>query len=175
MKAISEAENEVDEHLFMAKKLTYIFEVLEQKGKERVEDGGVDIESSQSSQYTIDPSEEDLERISVPGDIDKMQSPDYYKTRVERAEERIEEEKVRRLNSSKDDYASALDKYVRAKEIYYAKRNQIKEIQTSSMSMKEDMALRKARWRQFRDFISEYSGIKFDQTRTYFGLGLCCW
>ncbi|KAG7347822.1 RecF/RecN/SMC N terminal domain containing protein [Nitzschia inconspicua] len=162
-KQIFAAEVEVEKHLMVAKKLTYIHQVVDQRRKER--DASDDnCESLQTSLCVMEPTDEDLEGIDVPGDLQQMQSPDYYKARVERAEDRIQEEKERRLNSSRDDYATALDKYVRAKEIFAAKREQIKEIHTSSSSMRSDMDVRKARWRQFRDFISDYSGIKFDET-----------
>jgi hypothetical protein len=163
-KQIEESESDVDSHLLTAKKLVYVLGVLEEKGKEREEHGDVDAEKTLSSQYY--PTDEDLERIAVPDDIEQMKPPEYYKTRVERAEERIEQEKKRRLNSTRDDYATAVNKYYRAKEVYVGRVKTIKEIHESSKRMKHDMVLRKTRWRQFRDFISDYSGLKFDETRT---------
>jgi hypothetical protein len=163
-KQIEEAETEVDTHLLTAKKLMYIWGVLEKQGKEHVQSGDGDAEKTQASPYH--PSEEDIERIPVPDDIEQMKPPDYYKTRMQRAEERIDQEKKRRLNSTRDDYATAVNKYYRAKEVYVGRVKTIKEIHESSKRMKDDMVLRKTRWRQFRDFISDYSGIKFDETRT---------
>lgn len=156
--------------MLVAKKLTYIMEVLSKKRTERNLDGDEgDVDNSQSLQYTTNPTDEDLEAIDVPDDLGEMHEPDYYRIRVDRAVERIEEERKRRLKGTRDDYATALDKCVRAKEIYSAKKAQLKEIRTSSRDMMEDMALRKNRWRQFRDFMSVYSGIKFDNIRKCLG------
>jgi hypothetical protein len=97
-----------------------------------------------------------------------MKESVYYQARVVKAVERMEEEKENALQGSRDDFATAMDKYVRAKEVYKAKLKQIEEIESTSAHMKADMDLRKARWRQFRDYISDYSGQKFDETRESF-------
>lgn len=159
-------EADVEEFLQKAKKLEYVFRVLEEKRKER-EENGDDINVEDNQTQSVEASEADLEGIDPPLDLHKLKDPDFYHSLVARAEQKIEDEKEKKLNGTRDDYATAMDKYVRAKEVYRAKIQQIQEIEITSSNMKEDMKVRKDRWRQFRDFISDYSGTKFDETREY--------
>ncbi len=165
---IYEAEKDAKASLKIAKVLQYNYMILDQRRKEREQQGEeFDLENSQNPLHNANPSDEEIESIGIPNDLNQLEKPEHYRIRVERAEEKIEEEKARRLNSRNDDLATAMEKYIRAKEVYVGKRNKIKEIHSAVTSMKEDMKLRQARWLQFREFISEYSGMKFDETRTY--------
>lgn len=168
-KGIVEARAAVESDLRNAKKLSYMHDMLAARRKERDEGkkGDMYAEESQVSQDECEPSDEVLASIPIPEGLDEMESSEYYEIRVNRAEEMIRQERKRTLNSSRDDLKTAIDKYVRAKEVFAAKMKQINEIEAASSRMKQDMALRQSRWRQFRDFISTYSGIKFDETRTY--------
>jgi hypothetical protein len=140
----------------------YIYEVVEERRKQREEDGGKLDENSRPD-YSQDPTAEELDNITIPSDLNGMHDHGYYKIRLERAEEKIEKEKKRRL-TNRDDEATAYNKYVRAKEIYKGKRDQIIEIESTSMQMKEDLEVRKNRWEEFRNYICDFAGTKFDET-----------
>jgi hypothetical protein len=140
--------------------------MLEQRRKQREESGRRMEGSQQSAQFSQDPTEEDLEEIGIPNDLHDLKDPEYYLTRIERAAQKIETEKQRRLANTMDDYATAMDKYVRAKEVYQAKENQLREINETCSRLRTDVKLRMDRWELFRDYISGYSGDRFDETRT---------
>ena len=153
--------------LHTARKIQYRYQALEAKRKERENEAEPELSQVE---VKVEPTEEELEEIDPPARarLDKLQGTEDYSYKIERAEELIEEEKQKALRGSRDDYASAMEKYVRAKEAFKAKIDQIDEIEKTATQMKEDMQLRKSRWRQFRDYISDYSGDKFDETREFF-------
>ncbi|KAL3906961.1 MAG: hypothetical protein SGILL_009066, partial [Bacillariaceae sp.] len=112
-KNIEGHEEAVTKALHTAQKIQHRYLVLEEKRKEREQEG--EPEPSQT-EIKVEPTEEELEAIEPPAKLHEMQNPDHYQARVVRAAERIEEEKAKALNGSRDDYATALDKYVRAKQ-----------------------------------------------------------
>jgi hypothetical protein len=146
-----------------AKKLQYIYLVVEERRKQREEEGRKADDGPQP-EFSQDPTDEELENIEIPDDLTSLEEHEYYRIRLERASEKIEKERGRRL-TNRDDEETAFNKYVRAKEIYRGKVEQIKEIETTSLQMKEDLRLRKRRWEEFKNHICEFAATKFDETR----------
>ena len=145
-----------------AKKAQYTYQVVEERRKQREDDGG-DVDEISLPVYSLDPTAEELESITIPGDINDLHDYEYYQIRVARAEEKIEKEIDRRL-TNRDDEATAYNKYVRAKEIYRGKRDQINEIESSADQLRKDIMLRKERWEEFKNHICDKAGIAFDGT-----------
>jgi len=158
---VSEAEQEVKEYLFLAKKVHYNYNALEERRVQREENEGA-ASDTQFTEYSQEPTSEELDQIDIPN-LESIHQPDHYKARVERAEAKIALEKERR-RVTRDDLATAYDKYVRAKEILQAKESQIQEIEEKSEAMKGDLKLRKRRWMEFRAAMSVISNLKFDET-----------
>jgi chromosome segregation ATPase len=160
---VKEAEDFANEALLDAKRVQYNQEMLEERLKQREANGGQP-SVTQLSEYSQDPSEADLSKIEIPV-LNSIKDADFYRARILRANEHIEREKERRL-SNKDDEAAAYERYIRARETYQNKKNQIEEIEAQASHLRDDMAVRKKRWLDFREFISDYAGLKFDETRT---------
>ena len=93
-----------------------------------------------------------------------MKDQKHYEDKIAHVQERIELEKLRRLENS-DDEPTAYDKYTRAWNTYKAKKEQIQEIDSTSKRMNDDLENRRKRWTQYRDFISYSSSMKFNETR----------
>ena len=149
---IKEKKADVKENLRRAREFTFRRQVRERQAE-------TEEEENDDSGFSQDPTEEELKAIPIT-DTDK--DPEYYEARIQRAVKKIEQEKKRR-NATKDDPAIAYQKYVRAKNIWASKQEQIEEIDTLSTSLKEDMAERKKRWRQFRGHIAKKTDMRFDE------------
>lgn len=163
-KQVDVAEEAANDALSDAKRVQYNQEMLELRFKQR-EANGVEPSATQLSEYSQDPTEADLAKIEIP-DLATIHDVEYYDLRILRATDHIEREKERRL-SNKDDEATAYERYIRAKETLQNKRNQIAEIEEQSAHLKDDMEKRRKRWEAFREFISDYAGLKFDETREF--------
>jgi chromosome segregation ATPase len=142
------------EDLKNARKIAYQ-RVMEER-REALETGGKEVDDSQ---FTQDPTDEDLEEIEIT-ETDK--EPSYYEARMARATRKIEQEKERR-NATRDDPAIAFQKYDRAKKKLQGKVEQIKQIDETSENLKKDMQQRKKRWRQFRTHIATTTDQRFDE------------
>ena len=158
---ISEKQKDSDLYLKMARQIQYAHDRSARQRKEREEN--LQVNDQQSSK---DPTEEELELIGIPDELEKLENQAYYEDRINRTDQRIEEEKDRRLENE-DDEATAYAKYSRALTIYQAKKDQMKEIESTSAHMTEDTAIRKKRWMAYRDYISQFSTSRFDQVRKY--------
>ncbi len=169
-KQVVEAEDFANEALYDAKRVQYNQEMLELRFKQR-EANGVHPSVTQLSEYSQDPTEADLGNIEIP-DLATIKDADHYEARINRANEHIEREKERRL-ANKDDEASAYERYIRAKETYQNKKTQIAEIDEQLTHLRDDMNIRRKRWLDFREFISDYAGLKFDETRKLTSLFFC--
>lgn len=149
--SIREDEQKV---LKVARRLAFDRMMKKQRESEEVDDAeGVD------SQFTQEPTEEELETVEIK-DVDHDEA--WYAVRVARAEKKIEQEKERR-NTTKEDAAAAYQKHHRAKKQLEGKMKQIKEVDKVSHDLKEDMTKRKQRWRQFRKHIANTTDMKFDE------------
>jgi chromosome segregation ATPase len=169
-KQVIEAKDAANEALSDAKRVQYNQQMLEMRFKQR-EANGVQPSETQLTEYSQDPTEADLAKIEIP-DLTAIHDPEHYDIRIQRATEHIQREKERRL-SSKDDEASAYERYIRAKETYQHKQNQIAEIDEQCEHLNDDMVMRRRRWEAFREFISDYAGLKFDETRELTSFFFC--
>jgi chromosome segregation ATPase len=160
---IEEAEEEANSYLRSARKIQFLCESIERRRKQR-EAREEPTGDTQVSAYSQEPTDEDLENVQVPDNLDNLKETDYYLGKIQQANTRIEREKERRLENS-DDEDAAYEKYVRAREIFQAKKDQINEIDSVSKQLDADMANRRTRWGHYRDFISGFSGNKFDEIR----------
>ena len=162
---IEEAEEIANTCLRSARGIQFNCENIERRRKQRDAKEGA-TGDTQVSAYSQEPTDEDLENVQIPDNLDNLKETDYYLGKIEQANTRIEREKERRLENS-DDEDAAYDKYVRAKEIYLAKKDQISEIDSVSKQLDADMANRRTRWGHYRDYISGFSGNKFDEIRKF--------
>lgn len=151
-------EEEVEEYLVNARRVQYNFRMLEEKRKLR--DAG-ECGETQMSEYSQDPTDEDLETIDIP-DLEGIQDTNYYTARIQRADEKIEKEKKRNI-SNREDEATAYDKYVRAKNMLKSKEMKLQETKTLVAKLEKDLEIRRARWQQFRAFMSTQSSVRFDE------------
>mmetsp|Transcript_29485 Transcript_29485/g.33811 ORF Transcript_29485/g.33811 Transcript_29485/m.33811 type:complete len:1212 (-) Transcript_29485:207-3842(-) len=159
---IEGARDEANHYLRTARLIQFHRKDVERRRKLREAHDGPTVDS-QASSYSQDPTEEELENVQVPDNLGELKQTDYYLSKVQQATIKIDREKGRRLENA-DDEDAAYEKYVRAKEIFQAKKDQIKEIESSSKQMEDDMSIRRRRWSDFRNYISHFSGIKFDET-----------
>jgi chromosome segregation ATPase len=148
---IKEIKGDVKNFLMKARVFTFHRQVRD----EQEEADGEEVDS----QLSQDPTDEELKAIPIT-DTDK--EPTYYETRMKRAEKKIEQEKKRR-NATKDDPAVAYQKYTRAKTILASRQENIEKIDKTSSILKEDVAKRKKRWRQFREHIAMMTDTRFDE------------
>jgi hypothetical protein len=95
-----------------------------------------------------------------------LKNQEYYEDKIKHVNGRIRLEKERRLENS-DDEATAYEKYNRAMRIFQAKQDQIDEIASTSKTMDNDLAMRRKRWVEFRDFISAKANLKFNAVRKF--------
>lgn len=159
---IVESRDETLGLLQTARRIQLQNQVVEQRRKQR--ESGDETVNSQIIPFSQELTEEDLEKVEIPDDLMELKDADYYFTKIKRGEAKIEREKARRLEDGADDEVAAFEKYVRAQEIYKSKNDQLEEIQSSSKKLEEDMDTRRNRWSHFRNFISMFSGSKFDET-----------
>ena len=87
--------------------------------------------------------------------------PNYYKSKIDQFERKIERERKRR-ELSEHDPTIALEKYKRAKLDYDAKVKTINEIQEKTEFLQEDLNSRRKRWRIFRKHIATMTNETFD-------------
>jgi len=158
------ALEETNKYLNLAKRVQYINNIAELRRRQREEgQNGDELTETQLSEYNQQPTEEDLERIEIPENLNELKDGQYYEIKIEQVEQKIAREKERRLENG-DDEATAFAKYARARKVYKAKKDQVKETETLGRQLKCDMNLRVQRWEHFREYISGYTEVKFDET-----------
>eukprot|EP00531_Pseudo-nitzschia_arenysensis_P017651 CAMPEP_0116143792 /NCGR_PEP_ID=MMETSP0329-20121206/15640_1 /TAXON_ID=697910 /ORGANISM="Pseudo-nitzschia arenysensis, Strain B593" /LENGTH=1209 /DNA_ID=CAMNT_0003639137 /DNA_START=160 /DNA_END=3789 /DNA_ORIENTATION=+ len=156
-KEIATKTKETNEYLRFARHIQYTKTRAAQNRKQRADNFEVD--EMQIPENNADPTEEELEMIEIP-DLDQVESIQYYDDRIRLVNEKIEEEKERRLENG-DDEPTAYAKYARALKTYEGKKKQIKEISSSVNHFYSDMDRRRKRWTEYRDTISDSSSSKF--------------
>lgn len=162
-KGIAEKEKETSEYLRIARLIQITKTRADQNRNQR--EVSVEVDETQISENTQEPTEEELEMIEIP-DLDQLENCQYYEDRINRAMEKIKEERARRLENG-DDEPTAYAKYARAQKTYEAKKKQIKEIDSTSKRLDKDMDRRRTRWVEYRESISDSSSNIFGEVRKY--------
>ncbi len=148
---IEERTEKTKEAKQKAQQVTYQISQTQKKRKNKKEsDSDVD-------EDTNEPNETDYELIEP---IDTNKPPDYWKTKIQRGEKEIENERKRREISEVDPEV-ALEKYQRAKKDLENKMVQVRNIEQNQKSLVEDLKDRKRMWRGFR---SKYDLVLISQT-----------
>ena len=161
---IKAAEEDTNQYMNIAKRIEHRHQFSYAQRKQREEnDGGSD--ELQISEYQ-DPTEEELAQIDIPEKLDQLKDHTYYEEKIKHLNGRMEEEKKRRLDNS-DDEPTAYAKYVRAFQIFQAKKDAIDEIETTQSKIEEDLQLRRERWLHFRRHISTFTSLRFNETRKF--------
>ena len=163
-KEIQEGQEETEQYLKMAQHIQHCHNHSDKQRKRREEN--VQDNDAPISDPNQEPTQEELELIGIPEDLEKLEDQTYYEEKIIRINQRIELEKKRRLENS-DDEPTAYSKYTRAYQTFRSKKDQIEEMKSMSESMENDLELRKKRWKAFREFITEFSTVKFDETRKF--------
>mmetsp|Transcript_3048 Transcript_3048/g.6871 ORF Transcript_3048/g.6871 Transcript_3048/m.6871 type:complete len:1302 (+) Transcript_3048:476-4381(+) len=157
---VEKAKGESEDFLYQARKNQYDFNLVEERRKQRENHEDAD-ETQGLSEYTQEPSEEDIEAVPIP-DFDKLRDLDYYTARVEHLGNKIEEEKQRRLLNQEDE-ATAYEKYVRAKQVLRGKEKKLAQTETLVEKLQHDLNRRRERWEQFRTEMSKRTTIRFNE------------
>mmetsp|Transcript_18798 Transcript_18798/g.52504 ORF Transcript_18798/g.52504 Transcript_18798/m.52504 type:complete len:1214 (+) Transcript_18798:218-3859(+) len=160
---VKTAEEDARSYMNMARKIQYMCELaaLRRSQREEAQNEGRLVEW-QSSECNQDPTDEDLEKMDIPDYVDALKNCEYYKTRIEQTETKIEREKQRRLENG-DDEATSFAKYMRAKEVFCGKEKQLNIINKEAKKLDGDIELRQKRWEQYRDYITDFTDVKFDE------------
>jgi len=167
-KEIEEREKETNAYLRLARHIQFTASRADESRKLREEN--VQANETQIHENTEDPTEEELEQIEIPEDLDKLQSTRHYEDRISRASERIAEERERKLENG-DDEPTAYAKYARASKTLQAKKAQTKEIRLTSNKLEKDMEIRRKRWFAYRERISSSSSSAFGDVLKLKGSG----
>ena len=146
----AEAASQLEEWTAKARQLA--FDLLEEKKQKEAQENG--------EQY--DPREatpEDLDQIEPEETRKKV---DYYQTKTEQSEKRIEKEKQKRALTESDPEVAFM-KYMRAKKDLDEKVDQLDRIEATIDDLTEDARDRRKRWKQFRAHIQQTTGAIFDE------------
>jgi len=160
-KRIVLAQEETNQYLKFAQHIQHCHNHSDEQRKQR--EAKVESNDVQISEYKQDPTEEELELIGIPNILDTLKAQDYYEDKIKHIDERIKQDKLRRLENS-DDEPTAYAKYQRAFKTLKAKTDQIEEIELTSKTMNDDMDIRRTRWADYRDYICQFSSVKFNET-----------
>ena len=152
---INEITDDVQKYLRHSRRLAY----ARIKRGEEAEKGDGDMDTEDYSQFSQEPTDEELEMIEV-NDVER--DARYYQARVEKLRKNIEKEKERR-NANKEDAKASYEKYRRAKEIYESKLAQLEEVSGVMADLTEDVRRRKKRWENFRKHIANKTSMAFDE------------
>ena len=150
--AVHQQESNVEERvlsmekaLHQSRQLAYTTEKKELKKNLRDEamENGEEFDDNEDND---EPTNEELEAIEIK---EPSKNQDYYKNKIERLVNAIEDERQRRRihNTTQE---AALKKYQRAKKSLDDKMANITNIESNAGKLTEDLKERKKRWGQFR-------------------------
>lgn len=128
------------------------FDLLEEKKQKEAQENGERYEPREATPEDLDQIEPEETRKNV----------DYYQTKIEQGEKRIEKEKQKRALTESDPEVAFM-KYMRAKKDLDEKIEQLERIQATVDDLTEDAHDRRKRWRQFRAHIQQTTGAIFDE------------
>jgi chromosome segregation ATPase len=163
---IRTGEKETKQYLNLAKRIEYCYHRSEENRKRREANEGDAMEDDQNFDNVQDPTEEELGQIEIPLGLNQLKDQDFYEDKIQIVKQRIEKEKVRRLANS-DDEPTAYAKYVRAFNIFNAKKDQVKEIKLTSNKMDNDLEKRRERWEACHEVIGQLTDSEFNRTREF--------
>ena len=131
-----------DDSLHKARLLTHQNNKM-REAKERKAEGLEEVDVEPLSDEFL---AEELKNIEPIKDDKK---PEYYKTKIMRAQRDLEKERQKR-NLAESNPLVAFEKFQRAEKDLDSKMEQIDRIEDTIASLKEDVRGRKERWKQFR-------------------------
>lgn len=147
---VAEVASQLEEWTSKARQLA--FDLLEEKKQKEAQENG----------ERYDPCEanpEDLDQIKPEETRKKF---DFYQTKIEQGEKRIEKEKQKRALTESDPEVAFM-KYMRAKKDLDDKVEQLERIEATVKELTEDARDRRRRWRQFRSHIQKMTGAVFNE------------
>ena len=151
---VNDIQANVDKYLETARRLAFQRTKREER-KQQEEEG----DQPEDSQFTQDPTNEDLEAIEVKG---VNESCSFYEAKIKRVERKIDQERERREVNT-DDPVIAYEKYKRAKKQANERARRCQEVDNLAKMLLEDVKTRRKRWKQFRNHISHLTDTKFDE------------
>eukprot|EP00535_Pseudo-nitzschia_heimii_P003888 CAMPEP_0197177072 /NCGR_PEP_ID=MMETSP1423-20130617/2806_1 /TAXON_ID=476441 /ORGANISM="Pseudo-nitzschia heimii, Strain UNC1101" /LENGTH=1222 /DNA_ID=CAMNT_0042626559 /DNA_START=130 /DNA_END=3798 /DNA_ORIENTATION=+ len=158
---IREAQKDTNQYLIMAKRIQHRNDYSDTQRKQRGKnDGGSD--ELRTFEYQ-EPTEQELEQIEIFEKLDQLKDCQQYEDKIQHLIQQIKKEKKRRLENT-DDEPTAYDKYIRALQKFQGKKDAIDEIEATQSKIQEDLQLRRERWVHFRDYISDYTSTRFNET-----------
>ncbi len=140
LEEIEERARRTEESKYKAQRLTYQHQ---QKTTTEDKDDAENGEISEDSEDAIKAKIEAIEPIQV------NKESKYYRTKIQRGEKEIEQERKRRQITEVDPEV-ALMKYKRAKKDLDDKIAQLQTIEENEESLVSDLRTRRKRWREFR-------------------------
>jgi len=143
-----------DDSLHKARLLTHQNNKM-REAKERKAEGLEEVDVEPLSDEFL---AEELKNIEPIKDDKK---PEYYKTKIMRAQRDLEKERQKR-NLAESNPLVAFEKFQRAEKDLDSKMEQIDRIEDTIASLKEDVRGRKERWKQFRSHIGDMTNETFD-------------
>lgn len=112
-----------------------------------------------AEEMTQEPTAEELEAIEPTA---TRRDQEYYRAKIDRAKNKIVEEKKRRCLTESDPDV-AYEKYMRANKNLKSKTDAIEEINGNIENLTHDMKDRRRRWKQFRSHIVVMTNSSFDE------------
>lgn len=109
-----------------------------------------------------EPTKEDLEAIEP---VSVKLSAEQYEVRIKTTQAKIQQEKERRSVAGEDPMV-ARDKYLKAKEAFLKKSQQVEVNEKRVEEMTQDCSHRQKRWRKFRARLATLTTIKFGEMLT---------
>ncbi|GAX20801.1 hypothetical protein FisN_7Hh114 [Fistulifera solaris] len=108
-----------------------------------------------------EPSEDDLESIEPPDESD-IREPSHYEAKMNKMRSRIEKEKQKR-NISRDDRATAYEKYQRALEDFLNQQQLVDEVESKIKVLNKDLRRRIYARGDMQEFLEKFTDLKFKE------------
>ena len=152
---VQKLQTDKDAALLKARQVHYLRDV-ERKKKEEQEDD--DVLSPAAEEVTVEPTEEELLAIEP---VQTAKEPAFYKSKIERTQQKIEKERDRRRLTESDPQA-AFEKYMRAQKDLDGNMKQIDAIDENVALLAKDLENRVKKWRMFRAHIVHMTNDTFN-------------
>lgn len=108
-----------------------------------------------------EPSEDDLEAIQPPED-GSIREPGFYEAKMGKIRDKIEREKQKR-NISRDDKATAHEKYQRALDDYFSQQQLVQEVESKIVVLEKDLQKRIHKRGDIQDYLERFTDLKFKE------------
>ena len=146
----ADSASQLEEWTTKARQLA--FDLQEEKKQKEAQQNGEQYDPREATPEDLDQIEPEETRKSV----------DYYQTKIEHSEKKIEKEKQKRALTESDPEVAFM-KYMRAKKDLDDKVEQSERIKATIDDLTEDARDRRKRWKQFRSHIQQTTGAIFDE------------